>query len=180
MDLGAIHLTHWGRMTYICIGNLTIIGSDNGLSPARRQAIIWTNAGLLFIGPLGTNFSEIVVEIITFSFTKMHLKMSSGKWRPSCLGLNVLNHRCPISQAYDVTLMILVIRDQIKIWIIVDFRSRSLSLLELIFFLFLNVCLLRCPVRHHEESYAFQWLAPHNVSVPFLTGPLLLFMDAWS
>ena len=52
-------LTHWGRVTHICVGNLTIIGSDNGLSPGRRQAIIWTNAGILLIGPLGTNFSEI-------------------------------------------------------------------------------------------------------------------------
>ena len=52
-------LTHWGRVTHICVGKLTIIGSDNGLSPERRQAIIWTNAGILLIGPLGTNFSEI-------------------------------------------------------------------------------------------------------------------------
>ena len=50
--------THWGRVTHICVGKLTIIGSDNGLSPGRRQAIIWTNAGLLSIGPLGTYFSE--------------------------------------------------------------------------------------------------------------------------
>ena len=45
-------LTHWGRVTHICVSKLTIIGSDNGLSPDRRQAIIWTNAGLLLIGPL--------------------------------------------------------------------------------------------------------------------------------
>ena len=44
-------LTHWGRMTQICVGKLSIIGSDNGLSPGRRQAIIWTNAGILLIGP---------------------------------------------------------------------------------------------------------------------------------
>ena len=56
-------LTHWGQMTHKCVGNLTIIGSDNGLSPGRRQAIIWTNAGILLIGPLGTNFSEILIEI---------------------------------------------------------------------------------------------------------------------
>ena len=83
-------LTHWGRVMHICVGKLTIIGSDNGLSPGRRQAIIWTNAGILFIRTLGTNFSEILSEIHTFSFKKMHLKMSSGKWRPFCLGLNVL------------------------------------------------------------------------------------------
>ena len=83
-------LTHWGRVTHICVGNLTIIGSDNGLSPGRRQAITWTYAGILLIGPLGTNFSEMLIEIHTFSFKKIHLKMSSGKWRPFCLGLNVL------------------------------------------------------------------------------------------
>ena len=33
-------LTHWGRVTHICVSKLTIIGSDNGLSPGRRQAII--------------------------------------------------------------------------------------------------------------------------------------------
>ena len=83
-------LTHWGRATHICIGNLTIIGSDNGLSPYRRQAIIWTNAGILLIGPLGTNFSEISIEILIFSFKKMRLKVSSAKWRPFCLSLNEL------------------------------------------------------------------------------------------
>ena len=80
--LQAIPLTHWGRVTHICVCKLAIIGSDNGLSPRRRQAIIWTNAGILLIGPLGTNFSEILIGIQTLSFKKMHLKMSSAKWRP--------------------------------------------------------------------------------------------------
>ena len=43
------------------VSNLAITGSDNGLSPGRRQAIIWTNAGISLIGPLGTNFSEILM-----------------------------------------------------------------------------------------------------------------------
>ena len=84
-------LTHWGWVTHICIGKLTTIGSDNGLSPRRRQAIIWTNAGILLFGPLGTNFSEILIKIHPFSFRKIHLKMSSGKCRPFCLGLNVVS-----------------------------------------------------------------------------------------
>ena len=83
-------LTHWGRVAHICVGKLINIGSDNGLSPGRRQAIIWTNAGILLIGHLGTNFNEILIGIQTFSFKKMHLKMSSAKWRPFCLGLIVL------------------------------------------------------------------------------------------
>ena len=93
--------THWGRVTHICISNLTcaqpmrdgvttIIGSDNGLSPGRGQTIIWSNADLLLTGPLGTNFNAIWVKILTFSFKKMHLKMSSAKWRSFCFGLNVL------------------------------------------------------------------------------------------
>ena len=84
-------LTHWGRVKHICVVNLNTIGSDNGLSPGRRQAIIWTNARILLIWILGTNFSEILIDIHTFSFKKMHLNMSSGKCRPFCFGLNVLS-----------------------------------------------------------------------------------------
>ena len=75
---------------HTCVCKLTTIGSDNGLSACRRQAIIWTNAAILLIGPLGTNFSEISIESHTFLFRKMHLKLSSRKWRPFCLCLNVL------------------------------------------------------------------------------------------
>ena len=92
-------LTHWGWVTHICVGKLTIIGSDNGLSPGRRQAIIWTNAGILLNEPLGTSLSEILIGIQIFSFKKMRLKMSSAKWRPFCLGLNVLtriHHTVPM------------------------------------------------------------------------------------
>ena len=64
-------LTHWGRVTHICVDKLSIIGSDNGLSPGRRQAIIWTNSGILLIGPLGTNFSEILIRIQIFSIKEM-------------------------------------------------------------------------------------------------------------
>ena len=56
------NLTHWGRMTYICFSKLTIIGSDNGLLPSWYQAFIWTNAGILLIGPLETNFNEILYQ----------------------------------------------------------------------------------------------------------------------
>ena len=64
--------------------------SDKGLSPGRHLAIIWTNAGMLLIGPLGANFREIFIKMHTFSFKKMHLKMPPREWRPFCLGLNVL------------------------------------------------------------------------------------------
>ena len=78
-------------MTHISVSKLTIVGSDNGLSPGQCQAIIWTNAGILFIRILGSNFSEILIEIHIFSFKKMHLKMLSGKCRPFYLSLNVLS-----------------------------------------------------------------------------------------
>ena len=79
-------------MTHMCVGKLSIIGSDNCLSPDRRQAILWTNAGISLIGTLGTNVNNIFIEIHTFSFKNIHLKMSSGKCRPFCLGLNELSN----------------------------------------------------------------------------------------
>ena len=85
--------TYWGRVTHISVGKLTTIGSDNGVVPGRHQVIIWTSAGILLIGPLGTNFSEILIGIQTFSFKKMHLKMSSAKWRLFRLSLSINLHR---------------------------------------------------------------------------------------
>ena len=85
-------LSHWGRVTHIYVSTLTSTASDNGLSPGRRQAIIWNNAGILLIGPLGTNFSEILIEIQIFSLKKIRLKMSSAKCRSFCLGLIELTH----------------------------------------------------------------------------------------
>ena len=85
-------LTYWGRVTHICVSKLTIIGSDNGLFHGRRQAITWTNAGTLLIGPLRTNFSETSIGIHIFSFNKMNFKMSRN-WQPFCLGFNVLMRR---------------------------------------------------------------------------------------
>ena len=83
---------HWGRVMHRCVGNLTIVASDNDLTTGRCPAIISTNAGILMIRSLGTNFSEILMEIHTFPFNKTHLKISSAKWWPCCLGLNVLMH----------------------------------------------------------------------------------------
>ena len=74
-------ITHWGR---------TVIGSDNGLSTGRRHAIIWSNAGILLIVPLETNFYEFFIEIHTFSFKEIHWKivvwkMASILFRPQCV-----------------------------------------------------------------------------------------------
>ena len=69
---------------------LTTISSDNGLSPGRRQAIIWTNTGILLIRILGSNFSEILIEIHTFSiqehaFENVVCEMASILYRPHCV-----------------------------------------------------------------------------------------------
>ena len=77
-------------MRHIGISKLTNTGSDNGLPPDQCKAIIWTNAEILLIRPFGTNLSEILIKIYMLSFKKMHFNMSSGKWRPFCLDLNVI------------------------------------------------------------------------------------------
>ena len=92
-------------MTHICVSNRTINGSDNGLSPNRHQTITWTNAGIFIIRPLGTNFSEILIEFHTFSLKKMHFKWSSGKWRPFCPGLNVLMKTCDLWHDFSLILL---------------------------------------------------------------------------
>ena len=77
-------------MTHIYAANPDISISDNGLSPGRRQAIIWTNAGILLIRLFGTNFSEMLNQK-SYTFTHENaFKMLSAKPRPFCFGLNVL------------------------------------------------------------------------------------------
>ena len=50
----------------------SLVQTDNGLSPSRRQAIIWTTAGLLSIGPLWTIVSEIFIKTQNFSSNQNH------------------------------------------------------------------------------------------------------------
>ena len=87
-------------MTHICVNKLTIIGSDNGLSPGRHQAIIWTNAGILLIRILGTNFTEILIKnwyifIEENAFENVVCEMAS-----ICLGLNVLTQVSAVDNAH--------------------------------------------------------------------------------
>ena len=95
-------------MTHACVGNLTTICSDNGLPLGWRQAIIWINAGILLIGPLETNLSEILIEILTFSFKKMRLKASSAKLWLFCPGLNVLRPHKLINGQIDKDLWVIM------------------------------------------------------------------------
>ena len=90
-------LTHWSRVRQICISRQATIGLDNGLPPGRRQAITWTNAGILLIGPLGTNFSEILIEIhIHFHSRKCIWKCRLENVSHFVSGLNVFCHFMPV------------------------------------------------------------------------------------
>ena len=117
-----VPLTHWGWVTHICIGNLNTITSDNGLSPGQHQAIIWNNAGIS-IGYLGTKFSEILIEFLTFSFKKMRLKVSSVKWWPFCLGRNVLRQSV-VSWILPIDTPLLACLGEI--WVVFGFNWQSL------------------------------------------------------
>ena len=77
-------------MAHTFVGNLTIIGSDDGLSHAGHQAIIWTDVEILSIWRQKQTY--ICIEIHIYSCQKMLLKISSGKCWPFCLGHNVLTH----------------------------------------------------------------------------------------
>ena len=147
-------LTHWGRVTHICVSKLSSIASDNGLSPVRRQAIIWTNAGILLIGPWVTNFSELLIDIHTFSFKKIDLKMSSAKWRPFCLGLNVLNH---ISHQHHQRRCLL----HRTCWYYDCYVSTAKkSVMKHLFLLFLITCLLMfcCFCDMYFERETLKWM----------------------
>ena len=80
-----------GWVMHIYVSKLTVIISDNGLLPDWCQAIIRSSAGILLIGPFGTNFNEILIKIQQFSFKKMCLKKLSAKFLPFCPSLNVLS-----------------------------------------------------------------------------------------
>ena len=73
--------THEGRVMLMWFSKLSIIDSDN--------AIVRTNAGMFIIGHVETNLGEIIMDIHTFLFKKMQLKVSSGNWRAFCIGPNL-------------------------------------------------------------------------------------------
>ena len=95
IQTGRQQLTHWGRVAHICVSKLTIIGSDTGLLPGRRQTIIWTDAAILFIRTLGTIFSEIVsknsyIFIRENAFEYVVCEMLAILSRPQCVDTEFL------------------------------------------------------------------------------------------
>ena len=89
MSLGHNEL-NWGRVMHICVNELTIIGSDNGLLPGCVKPLSDTD-GLLLIGNLGTNFSEILNEIYIFvqdnGFENVVCKMLAILSQPLCVNI---------------------------------------------------------------------------------------------
>ena len=83
-------VTYWGRVTHICVVNLTIIGSDNGLAPCRGQTIIWTNIGILLIGPLGT-------YLLNFNRNSIIFVHENALKSAVCEMAAVINGKCSLS-----------------------------------------------------------------------------------
>ena len=96
-------ISHWGRVTHICVSKLTITGWDNGLAPTREQKIIWTNDGILLICSFGTKFNDILIKIHIFwlknAFGYVVLEMSAILSRP----------QCDIPQAYSQPFVVVVL-----------------------------------------------------------------------
>ena len=108
------HFRHASKY-YINSSSAAYICSGNGLSPVRRKAITLTYAGLLSIGPLETNFSEIRIEIQNVLYMKMQLATPFAKWQPFYPGVGdelVLHRR---SLAHEVTYIIITVCHRIKI-----------------------------------------------------------------
>ena len=101
------YLTHWGRVTHICVSKLTSVGSDNGLLPGRHQAIIWTNAGTLLIGLLGSNFSENpYIFIQENAFENGIWKMTSILTRPQCVKAMMRDKGWPPKTVRQIDLLV--------------------------------------------------------------------------
>ena len=85
-----VFLTHSCCVTHICVSKLSIIGSDNGLSPAWHQAIIWPNTGILSIRILGPKFQwnlkqNLCVVIQENAFKNVVCEVTAIVSRPQCV-----------------------------------------------------------------------------------------------
>ena len=114
LTLSLEEVTHWGRVMHIYVSKLSIIGSDNGLLPGRCQAVTWSNADLLLIGPLGTNFSEIFNwnsnisiqgNVLENDVCKLAAILSRGKWVNRECVPRAEDHRKPTISATSARIM---------------------------------------------------------------------------
>ena len=144
----------------MCVSKLTTIGSGNGLSPRRRQAIIWTNAGILLIRPLRSKFSEILIKVHMFLFKKMNLNISSAEWRPFCLGLNVLKRHFEWKN-FHMTPKIVSdesARKGFRKWVLfIIFVHRNLHVcIDVYIYIYIHVHMF-CSWNNLDESYLIHW-----------------------
>ena len=77
-------------MTHICVIKVTIIGSDNGSSPGRRQAIIWTKCWDTVNRTLGNKLQwnlnrNLYIFIQENAFENVVWKMAAIMSRPQCV-----------------------------------------------------------------------------------------------
>ena len=85
-------VAHWGRVTHVCVSELNTIGSGNGLSPERHQAIIWTSAGMLLIGPLRALNQSSNIFNHENALENVVCQMASILSRPQCVKKLELTH----------------------------------------------------------------------------------------
>ena len=76
LAIDATNSTQFRLVPHICVSE----------APVWIKNSTGTKYGFLSNGLLGTNFSEIWIKILHVSFMKMHLNVSSAKWRPFCSG----------------------------------------------------------------------------------------------
>ena len=93
--IGTNELTHLPPVFHICITELGQHWFRWWLvAYSAPSHYLFTSAGLLLIGHLGTNFSEIVIKIQNFSFMKMLLKILSAKCLSRGRWVNLLHQKC--------------------------------------------------------------------------------------
>ena len=170
-------LTHWGRVTHICVGKLIVIGSDNGMSPDRRQAIIWPTAGLLSIGPLANIFQwkfnkNTTIFIEENARENVVCEMAFILSRPQCV-------KCIRNTVYKkyklcyqtMRSIVSICENEAPRKLIWGFRCRLPW--EVCFNIWIG---LSCSTNNHYESSTFTyhqmliWNMPWHIPIPSLTG----------
>ena len=184
-------VTHWGRVTHICVRKLTIVGSDNGLSPGRRQAVILTNAGVLLIGLL----RKVLLVYLLSKLIYFHWRKWIGKClRPFCLGTNLLTtiyHHVANGNAFCITslfwgsgICFLVRMNQLLnkqsschwFWDAMTLMWRHHNVMITIFFCHFYHLILHCLKCSTKIICAIVlYHNPHNASVPFPQNPCCRF-----
>ena len=112
------------RLGDVCQSQLWPMGSSHTLSHSINSNRYSTQMCHAYPDiPLTLNWHNSRGNTDTFSFKKMYLKMSSGKWRPSCLGLNVLNSVTSYKCSYPRTCNAFLVLTQFQLQMTVNRRN---------------------------------------------------------